>query len=649
MTKKNVLIVCRKYDELSWLEKYQPHDSSRYFLVSDDIMVQTKAKSFNWINQIDFIEKIESLFNVAEDVIVIQKKISNWLKTLSNKHNGFPRELFYFPRHVDGGMTTQRIQDSLLLIRSYLFLLKKFSIDEVILIRNSAYFWEDSIFIQTAKSLDTRITEIPDNKALSILKRLKVYLKALAYDLFYFFVFLRIKIRPNGNSRDKSKDEIVFQLCSSAEKHIDNIIPVMKELGRKKFKTKAICWSAPGASEKIIENGVEAVDLESYLTFNDWVDSLFRFTWTVRQALRRKKNFVEDLDLTFQTVDLGLFLWPSILYFLFADLRQSYRLKLASARYLKVHQPIAVQLWGSISLRQGFVFWKNTKKISPPMFFTAQVGNFIEDPYFFPDDHPEDLWFTFGKTHRNFMVDTIGIPPNKIEITGQPRYQDLKDFKNRFSQNDSASILKIPKEFNRYILFDFNEFVRGYISVQEQMTVLMGLIRFVQKHKEVALIIKPHPNAKLKSLSEILRIYKAQNIILIDKSMLPYHAINSANIVITAFSTIGIEAMILEKPVLSVNFENEKRWKVFDDAVDYFDNVQDLLTLLEKIVTESEFYEFWQISQIERQNKFLKSYFEGVENDSPTLSANAIEKHLSLYTKKKTSRNEKQLIYSTTF
>jgi hypothetical protein len=578
---------------------------------------------------------MESYYNIGNDVISLQETITNWLKLLSDEKKGFPADLLFFMRLPEGGMTTQRIQDALLLIRSYFCLFETYSVKETIILRSHSLTWEDDVFVYAARSKGIRVQEVGKLNIRVLIGKLKYILKSFAYEPYYFLNYLIIKLHSLGkNKRIPQKSEIAFQLCSAASKHVENVISPMMAFDRKKYCPVALCWEAGRGAKKVRKKGLIAVELENWVSILDWVQSLRRTVWTWITLRKKRGEFVNNPKISYLNVPLGVLLLPSVFHLIVAEMGQRYRLMKASKAYFRRYRPLAISTWGINDLPQGKITLKSLDNSKKPMLFKYLHTNILlESPYRLVYK-PIDLYLVGGELQRKFYVDNLGKPPEKIEIVGQPRYDNLEKFKKHFSSSLSYTYLKIPTYYDYYILYDYGGFMRGYLSIQEINITLNTLKEFIKKNKRVALIIKPHPSAiKLSSIKSIKNILDKNipNMFILDKDMLPYHALNCSDFLITKFSTLGIEAMLFKKPVISVILDKESQWKCYQNAADYIFNVEEMLDLLNNIVIYDEFYLNWKKRHIERQEDFLASCFSVSMTSNSELMVKAIEKHLCKY------------------
>ncbi len=142
---QTVLVVCRGLSEIDLLQRFQPRPDCRYVVASDDIRVHLEKEKYPWVETVCYLEQMESLYAVASDVIKFVEPVNHWLESLGNDPKGIPQDLLYWIRHCEGGKTTQRIQDLLLLIRSYDYLIDTYKISSIVILSHPQAEWEDKV------------------------------------------------------------------------------------------------------------------------------------------------------------------------------------------------------------------------------------------------------------------------------------------------------------------------------------------------------------------------------------------------------------------------------------------------------------------------------------------------------------------------
>lgn len=636
--KNNILIICRDLQSVRRLSSFNPQAHSRYILASDDPRVHEAVKEYPWIDEICWIEKMESFYNVADDMIHLTEAVNQWLKSLADDKHGFSAELLFFTRHVEGGMTTQRIQDLLLLIRSYHFLLNTYKITSVIVISQPGMGWEDDVLIETTRSRDINVQLIGHYSFGVLIKKVGSFLKIYARVAYYLFSIIRFNLRNRFKSKktERIDKEIIFQLCSSAYKHVENIIPLMKTLRHRGYNPVALCWHSnarytkePGV-DQVRREGLQAEELEKWCSFSDMWRSIIAVFWTWKKAKRKKSEFLTHKDLYYLSVPLGVLLWPSVRFFIIVELPQSYRLRQALKKYFKKHDPLAIKPWGGLALKEGYFAWKSLNIKQRPLIFHYAVGVFMIDWPYQMLDNPVDLLFVPGEINKRVVEKTKFVPSGKIEICGQAKYEGIDDFKKKYNCTQSRSYLRMPSNFSMYILFDSGMVLRGFMSSREQAVTLNALLKFASTHPSVALIVKPHPSHHEGIVEDMIRYSKdSKNVFLINKNMLPYHALNSADVLITKFSTLGIEAMLFNCPVIFCILNNKQHFKIYEGAADYIDRIENLEDLLIKLVNDDNFRCKWHNEHIQKQKDFLARYFCEIEESPSVYQAKILDRYLA--------------------
>ncbi len=640
MTKPdNILIICREIDSIRRLARIRYNAQHNYVLASDDPRVHEVVKKYSWIREICWIEKMESFYSVAPDVLKYLEIINNWLISLANEKHGFTSELLFWIRQCEGGMTTQRIQDLLLLINSYLYLFDFYNVKKIILVSQNRMPWEDSILIETARSRNIPVNVEGYNRISILLSNIQQYIEIIGRSSYYLFNFLRVNLcksaRDNSNNIQSGKD-IVFQLCSSAKKHIDNIVPLMKALKRKGYNPIALCWSVTerykknNSSKQIRSKGLKAVELEKYAHLLSAFRALLGVLFTWRLAKSSYRNFISLPYFSYKSVRLAHLLWPSIRSFILTELMPRYIFNKAIKNYLQSHNPIAIKIWNEGVAPEGHFLLKNLSLNNRPLVFYWKWVP-LESPY---DQHNEhiDLYLAAGEWHKK-NYENIGVPDNKIVYSGMSQFDNINDFLNNNTRDQSFIKIGIPKTFAKYIFFDPNSILRGYLSVKEQASTLMILLKFAFTHSSCALLIKPHPSSKEEYINSTIKHNSdVKNIFLFNKNNSVYDILNVCDIVITKFSTLGIEAMFFEKPVISVLLDKEDRWKIYENAVSYFYDLENLYSFLDKIVRDNDFYEEWKTRHLKAQKNFLRSVinYDNLNNnlDPSDISATVIDQYL---------------------
>ena len=120
--------------------------------------------------------------------------INQWLESLGSDPKGIPKELLFWIRVCEGGVTTQRIQDLLLLIRSYQYLIDTYDISSIIILSHPKSQWEDDVLIKVSQSKDIKVQIVGGFRFDIVKARLIFWMKLLAREPYYIINILRAKL-----------------------------------------------------------------------------------------------------------------------------------------------------------------------------------------------------------------------------------------------------------------------------------------------------------------------------------------------------------------------------------------------------------------------------------------------------------------------
>lgn len=181
-----------------------------------------------------------------------------------------------------------------------------------------------------------------------------------------------------------------------------------------------------------------------------------------------------------------------------------------------------------------------------------------------------DKIFIWGDATKDALIEA-GADIDQMEITGSPKYDSLIT-----KLNDQSKSANLPKT----ILFTTQP-VSGNINLQ-----IINEIEPYLKERNVRLIVKPHP-------SETADYYRkgVKNSDMIDVKNNDENTIDlllNTDIVILLSSTVGIEAAILGKPMISVNLTNQTSVYVESGVALEVKNIKDLAPQIEKVISNDK-------------------------------------------------------------
>jgi len=206
-----------------------------------------------------------------------------------------------------------------------------------------------------------------------------------------------------------------------------------------------------------------------------------------------------------------------------------------------------------------------------------------------------DFLTTFGDITKDFLIEANHNPKNLITV-GQPRYDVLYWMKNNFDKIELKKKLGIP--LDKKIIFLATQPIPGNEKITHEV------MRSIEGNKEVFLIVKTHPREyNLDFYYDYAKKFKVD--FKLFKGDL-YESLFCSDLLITKNSTVALEAMILDIPVITTNltglpdifpFSKFNCTLQIDDSSFYKDSILGLLFQIKK-----------RESLLKKQKNFLSDY-----------------------------------------
>jgi hypothetical protein len=610
------LIVCRDGSSIPLIAGLQRPDGLQCVIASDDPAVHAAGRRLPFVSDVCWLEGMGTIFATAAPVEQLRGIVNRWLEALPQGIERVPSDLVAWLPHVEGGDTVQRLQDAVVLIDSYLELISRYDVARIVVL-SGGRCWEDDVLRAVATSRRIPVETVANCRSSSIASGVRM-LKAFGRPAYRLMEAMRGLRRVKAAAADLPAEPglaqpIVFQLAHCSDKHIENVAPLMIELERLGHPTVALTCLAPDTGRRARAYGLRVQEVAAFLPRWALVFGLVDAVRVLVRACRRASHFREFSSLSYRHVPLGGVLWPIVLDYLSTELVARHVMAAGLKAYFSVHRPVAMKLWGEISLYEGYLAWKLSA--NRPFWFDYWIGVNIDSPYWSPDV-PIDLFFAAGPFHVEFMK-RIGIAADRIASVGSLRYAAMPAFADSHTPADSRRHLGVPEGYDWHVLWDRNSMIRGFMSNQEQLRVAAALLQVVGP--SCALIVKPHPSSS-PGLVETLLPDRRGHVFTAAAAELPYHAINAADIVVTKISSIGVEAMLMGKPVVLVSLDGEPKWReVFGADEGQVTSEAELVALLTRLRDDRSYRAAWTAERLARQRGFLSRYFD--RRSDPTAAA----------------------------
>lgn len=199
----------------------------------------------------------------------------------------------------------------------------------------------------------------------------------------------------------------------------------------------------------------------------------------------------------------------------------------------------------------------------------------------------------FGERDYNYLSSN-GISSDKLSITGNPNF--IKYYKKNYN---------LKKEYLLLIL-DWIKFLPSKRSNYENYKQITLILELLKKFKNEKLVIKLHPSQSLseeKYIKNIINHYNLEKRVEIKRKEDILEVLKNAKIVYNNNSTVGVEAMLLEKDLIILDFFSHRKieYEKFN-ACYIVKNYDELIKKTRSVLSEK--------SSIKKRNyNQTKSYF----------------------------------------
>ncbi len=151
----------------------------------------------------------------------------------------------------------------------------------------------------------------------------------------------------------------------------------------------------------------------------------------------------------------------------------------------------------------------------------------------------------------------LGFNADNIVVTGQPRFDEL--FNPKFTKSVLYTKFGLKSDYNIALLAS-PVFATQENGAIKRRIFIEGVAKAFKPYKTIKLIIKLHPlEEQITAYQSILKDINCDTVAVV-KDFDISSLINSCSIFLSNFSTMAMEALILEKPTVIVNIFNDSEY-----------------------------------------------------------------------------------------
>jgi hypothetical protein len=231
-----------------------------------------------------------------------------------------------------------------------------------------------------------------------------------------------------------------------------------------------------------------------------------------------------------------------------------------------------------------------------------------------------DIFAVWGESTQKMMID-FGIRPEKISLVGSPRMDQW--IKMRTSSDLRTPLgLKIRLLFISLLFSNMKD--ETYVNDYQMMMTLETLM---EQDSRLEITVRPHPSEKIKSYHRLFNTLNIKRLRLDNESALQA-ALFDCDLILTYCSTIAIEGMILNKPVIFLPMDDKWQSQIFDHegAAVSIKELKDLKYWIYVLLQDEKINQQYA----EKRREFLGKLLGVLDEESSDRAARLIERTLKI-------------------
>ena len=582
------------------------------FLDSETLVISFDYESHKNLEQENIDHKISENFCIDESIELLQKqsyKFLEWhnLETIRDNVS------FY-------GINIPKLYDEQL-IHSIVKIVKKFSELKSIFKQypNVSYHASGDLFL-LIREFGNQISKIPNEKS----------------DEFYFD---KLKIGTNFG-----KKNISLSISSSSYNNIKNFgekflhrtlnknnLPsngttLIVELNTKLFKNlflesknhnkstlfygrrRPAAWDIE--SYRIIKNSkcqIVSSDLLSKNEFETYKTKILSFNESFLNSITQNSQL--DSFFTIGEISLASIIIPKIKQLIASKIEKSIFEILLTEKVFKNYSLDSVIIISEIGMTEQIVIhFANSMNVP---ILHIQEGLHIDTPEALNNSKHQgvflekaDRYVAWGKFSKSNQISIGHADPQKILEFGSPRFSNLSYSKEN-STEEFVLLATMPPQIEEISGLDVR-------NLENYITGIKKICEIIESQGK-KIIIKLHPTKDILSISDVIS-KNFPSVQVISKGDINPLIQKCSSLIVTGFSTVIIQAQILQKPVISIPLI-DYRWgepSVFSEKSCLLAELDELDSILKKLDNDKLF----KTQLLSNSNEYLKNCFKHKEESS---------------------------------
>lgn len=271
----------------------------------------------------------------------------------------------------------------------------------------------------------------------------------------------------------------------------------------------------------------------------------------------------------------------------------------------------------------GRIFTQKLKLLKIPT-FSIMHGSVSGEPI--DSQHIVDTFFVYGLASFEELI-KIGNSPKNLMIGGAPYLDQYKIIDN--NKIDSRITKKLNIDKNRlYILVVISG--PGHCTTYGHFNrIVDSIFQLAYTEKEIQFVFKLHPKDSINNYKIFKQKWNVQNVQIINHNTSGYPKnifdwLSGVDAIITGASTVALEAMLLDKHVITIDYEDEYKEVEFitERCTIQIINENNLFETIREFKNEKSKYNDTLINS----KLYIKNYFANIGSSSEIINKLIIKK-----------------------
>lgn len=211
--------------------------------------------------------------------------------------------------------------------------------------------------------------------------------------------------------------------------------------------------------------------------------------------------------------------------------------------------------------------------------------------------------FIWGQESEEVLLNKGKYTKKQLLTTGQLRSDAINFYKSK------------DKEFRNAICF----FTQPQFDEKERKSSAECLIKAATNNKDISLFIKIHPSEKPNLYLDLIRKYKPKNVEIYENDKSLYSVLSEINYAVTCYSTVGIEALLFDLPLIIFDSQmTDKAEYIKNDVAYLVRNQKEVDQIFEDIINN-------KISIKPKSKKYIENNYFSIDGKVSERTINFLE------------------------